>query len=798
MGVNRGSEATSVKIPQLIHQTWKTGEVPPEFRGFQRTWLDHHPDWRYRLWTDEDNRNFLQNHYAWFLPIYDTYRVPIKRADAIRYFLLWHYGGLYVDLDMECLQPVGSLLKDKEIVLGLEPPGHLEQDILAAYSLNRLVCNAFMASPPGHPFWKLVIEEMVAARHLPGILDATGPILLTNAYEKYSEKQRIFLEPHEKVYPIDAKEAWCGKANDPHYREQIKKEAYTIHHWAGTYYRNRPEQKKLLFPYYLLDFRSRVKDKPGRMELGESLKDMPKISCLMVTRGRGRTAKRAFHCFQMQTYPNKELVIVDDEGTNEFSEWVRKQGALDVVYVRSPRKNSSLGELRRSAEENATGEFVARWDDDVISSPYRLKIQIQLIQETGAAACMLLRHRQWFPQRKLMFHSAKGMVEDTKVSRKSGPADISKTQRKKEEDVPGAAARGGGPIVAVLDAPYLYTRVFDDENPSDADCLEKGIRAATNIFKGMVYEYHLKKIQSGYKLDLMEFSGIEPLEPAREAALDETGIFQEAGQVLAARANDAADRRPRIHIMIVARDVEHLLDGFFINLEKLTFPHDRLSISFLEGDSKDNTHQVLKDYGSEFEKDFSSYNVYKKDYDFQSRYPRWHPEIQRNRRSILAKVRNQLLIRALEDDDYVLWCDADVIDWPGNIIELLLETGMDIVVPHCVQRPGGPSFDLNTWRLKPGAGDLDWSPYMRDGIIQPPKGLGRLYLDDLRRHDLVELDSVGGAMLLVRADIHREGLIFPPVSYKGLIETEGLARMAKDMGYKCHGLPKVEIIHYSG
>lgn len=70
-------------------------------------------------------------------------------------------------------------------------------------------------------------------------------------------------------------------------------------------------------------------------------------------------------------------------------------------------------------------------------------------------------------------------------------------------------------------------------------------------------------------------------------------------------------------------------------------------------------------------------------------------------------------------------------------------------------------------------------------------------------------------MLLIRADRHRDGLVFPPFfygarsrwvrdphpqrgSHVGEIETEGLAIMAKDMGIECWGLPDLEIRHFPG
>jgi len=143
----------------------------------------------------------------------------------------------------------------------------------------------------------------------------------------------------------------------------------------------------------------------------------------------------------------------------------------------------------------------------------------------------------------------------------------------------------------------------------------------------------------------------------------------------------------------------------------------------------------------------------------------------------------------------VLWIDVDVARWPDDVLEQLLAVQKDIVVPNCLSLHTGETFDMNTFKLKPGFDALDWSPYISEGILQPPKGYGRFYLSDLRQYDCVEIDGVGGTMLLIRADLHREGLIFPSFRYKFHIETEGLALMAKDMGYQAWGLPNLEIYH---
>jgi peptide chain release factor subunit 1 len=142
-----------------------------------------------------------------------------------------------------------------------------------------------------------------------------------------------------------------------------------------------------------------------------------------------------------------------------------------------------------------------------------------------------------------------------------------------------------------------------------------------------------------------------------------------------------------------------------------------------------------------------------------------------------------LLFHALDDEDWVLWLDVDVVEYPPNIVDVLIATGKPIVQPHCVLDWGGPTFDQNAWRDH-----------------------GRVHLDALRDEgDVVPLDAVGGTMLLVRADIHRDGLVFPAFPFgredplarpgRGELETEGLGLMARAMGHRCWGLPRVEIRH---
>ena len=55
----------------------------------------------------------METKFPEFLDLYDGYNSEIQRADAVRYFLLYEYGGVYADLDFESLQPLDLFLGRK-------------------------------------------------------------------------------------------------------------------------------------------------------------------------------------------------------------------------------------------------------------------------------------------------------------------------------------------------------------------------------------------------------------------------------------------------------------------------------------------------------------------------------------------------------------------------------------------------------------------------------------------------------------------------------------------------------------
>lgn len=108
----------------------------------------------------------------------------------------------------------------------------------------------------------------------------------------------------------------------------------------------------------------------------------------MVTADRRAFCRRSLRCFNRQTYPNRELVVVDD-GAQDLTP------VLDVVpneqlrYVRLPvDQDYILGALRNIGLDAATGKFIVQWDDDDWYHDERIERQAAVLQR-GYDACTL-------------------------------------------------------------------------------------------------------------------------------------------------------------------------------------------------------------------------------------------------------------------------------------------------------------------------------------------------------------------------------------------------------------------------
>lgn len=116
--------------------------------------------------------------------------------------------------------------------------------------------------------------------------------------------------------------------------------------------------------------------------------DRPLVSCLMVTADRPRLMRRSVRCYQRQTYPHRELVVVDD-GHTDLSPMLSALPANEVTHISlDPDTDHVLGTLRNIALEKASGDYLTQWDDDDWYHAERLERQAAVLDD-GADACAL-------------------------------------------------------------------------------------------------------------------------------------------------------------------------------------------------------------------------------------------------------------------------------------------------------------------------------------------------------------------------------------------------------------------------
>ena len=104
-----------------------------------------------------------------------------------------------------------------------------------------------------------------------------------------------------------------------------------------------------------------------------------KITCVMVTgrqRGRLGLVGMAIDCFKRQTYPDRELLVLN-HGTFRYAD--PANNVREVIVDKAP--NIHVGMMRNYAFEHATGDWLMTWDDDDWYAPDRIEFQVKSMAE---------------------------------------------------------------------------------------------------------------------------------------------------------------------------------------------------------------------------------------------------------------------------------------------------------------------------------------------------------------------------------------------------------------------------------
>jgi mannan polymerase complexes MNN9 subunit len=254
---------------------------------------------------------------------------------------------------------------------------------------------------------------------------------------------------------------------------------------------------------------------------------------------------------------------------------------------------------------------------------------------------------------------------------------------------------------------------------------------------------------------------------------------------------------------------------YWENLVKLSYPHDLISLGFILPKGREGNianaalQEQMQKTQSNPKKAFKSITVLRQDSESplqsQSEHERHKLENQKARRASMAAARNALLFSVLGPaTSWVLWLDSDIVETPPTLIQDLAGHDKPIITPNCMQRfynkERGKTdvrpYDFNNWIDSPTAQGLASKMGPDEVLFEGYSSMATYrtlmaYMagTDGDHKKVIELDGVGGTALLVKADVHRDGAMFPSFPFYHLIETEGFAKMARRLGWKSYGLP---------
>jgi mannosyltransferase OCH1-like enzyme len=176
----RNEKLRQINIPKIIHQTWKNYDIPEKWKESPEAIKKYFPDWEYKLWSDEDMDTFVHENYNWFYSTYKNYRYHIQRCDVFRYIILYHFGGLYMDLDIVPTSNFEHLFTDVDAEVYLPKTPNVE-----SYT------NCILASKPNSRYWLHLFEILIEnskkryySRYFE-IIFSSGPRALSKAVDTY-------------------------------------------------------------------------------------------------------------------------------------------------------------------------------------------------------------------------------------------------------------------------------------------------------------------------------------------------------------------------------------------------------------------------------------------------------------------------------------------------------------------------------------------------------------------------------------------------------------------------------------
>ena len=339
-------------IPRIIHQIWIGSKPAPT--KFMDTWRDKNPEFTYMRWN-EDLIKKHSNIFSCENRVEEMEEINGK-ADILRWEILYQYGGVFLDADSICIEPIDDILMKTNCFAGWE-----QEQVRPG-----LIATGTMGFPPKHPLVKQAIEWIkrnpVSNRETGQRAWVTvGPMLLTKMYnsqETFKKEMTIF--PSYTFLPIHC----SGLEYNGHGK------IYAFQEWGSTKQNYELMNSMSLPPQFL---------PPVRVNSVSVLVSSYNTKAIYI--------KECLDSIRIQQgYFNIELVWIND-GSNDLStrvlkdlltQFEKKSRFIKVVYNEN-EGNKGLGFSLNKGVNLCSNELIMRMDSDDVMFSNRIQKQIEFM-----------------------------------------------------------------------------------------------------------------------------------------------------------------------------------------------------------------------------------------------------------------------------------------------------------------------------------------------------------------------------------------------------------------------------------
>jgi mannosyltransferase OCH1-like enzyme len=215
-------------------------------------------------WDEKTMQNIIDNDFPQIKQKYDNCKM-IQKIDIAKYCILYKYGGLYVDLDAECLKPFDDFLNNNDLILLRMDKANIFKKIFLFKNRDYIINNSTLASKKNHKFWLLLIDKINNTdfekkwyhTNFTYIFFTTGPIIIYDAYIEYINNinKDITLITDSRINSIYYCDYITLNKNSDEYKEKLKN-SYSVHHYGSSVKNNSWLKKhEIACGYYFCKFK---------------------------------------------------------------------------------------------------------------------------------------------------------------------------------------------------------------------------------------------------------------------------------------------------------------------------------------------------------------------------------------------------------------------------------------------------------------------------------------------------------------------------------------------------------------